>query len=193
VIQEDFDRRPARPRTTPTGSPSARCARCASPSSAPSRSRPTSARRRASGRSPTTCCSPASPTTTSTSAVTRPRASPASASTNEDDEARAERRYTHVVETISATPWAITPDALQTIVGILAERADGHRLTDDEIRERIGTPEERAAASAPDGPVAVIGIYGPIVPRADMFSEVSGMASVQSLQKAFRPRSRPQT
>jgi ClpP class serine protease len=100
-----------------------------------------------------------------------------------------ERRYGRVVETIGATPWAITPDALATILGIVGERAAGHKPTDDEIRERIGARAERA--TAPEGPVAVLPLYGPIVPRADLFSEVSGSASVEASRRRSGQRSRP--
>lgn len=92
--------------------------------------------------------------------------------------------YKRSVETVGGTVWAIHPDALVTIVGIIGERANGHRPTPEEIRERIGTRAEQDAPAS--GPVAVLPLHGPIVPRADLLSDVSGAASVESFTAAFR-------
>lgn len=101
-----------------------------------------------------------------------------------EDEARSERRYNRVVERVGSTAWALHPDMLATIVSIVAERADGQRPSDDEVAERIGTRAARPEIAA--GPVAVVRLHGPIIPRADAFSEVSGLTSVESFRTAFR-------
>lgn len=95
-------------------------------------------------------------------------------------------RYEHSLRYVSSTPWAITPEALAVIVGIIGERASGYRPSLDEIRERIGTVE-RAAGDDPsvDG-LAVIPVHGPIVGKADLFSEMSGATSITGLQAALR-------
>ncbi len=88
---------------------------------------------------------------------------------------------------VSESAWAIESGTLQTIKTIIAERASGRELTPEEIEARIGS---RAAPDASDedssGPVAVIPVYGPIVPRAGMFSRVSGLSSVEDIRARFR-------
>lgn len=116
-----------------------------------------------------------------------------------DEEERRSRLYARSVELVGSTPWAITPDALATILGVIAERNAGVKLTDEEIRERIGAVQTDAGddlidelvgddtADDPAGdPVAVIRVRGPIVPRASMFSQVSGLASVEQIKADFR-------
>lgn len=106
------------------------------------------------------------------------------AATAERAAVRANREYKRAIDLVGETPWAIHPTALATILGIVGERANGHRPSEAEIRERIGT------RTAPDQPtestVAVLPLHGPITPRADMFTETSGLSSVQGFQEQFR-------
>ena len=105
-----------------------------------------------------------------------------------DPEIRVEhgrREYRRSVEYIAETPWALHPSMLATIVGIVGERASGHMPSADEIRERIGTRSVEDMPATQPG-VAVIPLYGAIVPRASMFSDVSGASSGQSFQASFR-------
>jgi len=96
-----------------------------------------------------------------------------------------ENRYPHVARTVAETPWALLPSKLKAIIEMVSLRADGHRLTDEEVQARIGAgPARRETQMA--GPVAVLPIYGVITPRADLFSEMSGGTSVQRFQSAFR-------
>jgi signal peptide peptidase SppA len=97
---------------------------------------------------------------------------------------RPEREYKRSVELVGGAVWAMHPDALATVVGIIGERASGYQPTAEEIRDRIGT---RDAADPPaGGSVAVLPLHGMIVPRADLMSEVSGAASIESFQASFR-------
>jgi len=93
-------------------------------------------------------------------------------------------QYRHVSRAISETPWAILPETLGLILSIVSERAAGNRLTDDEIRERIGAKREQNASVT--GPVAVLPLQGPIFPRANLFTEMSGATSVQAFQVSLR-------
>lgn len=94
------------------------------------------------------------------------------------------QRYKRTLQAIGEKPWAILPASLAMIVAIVHSRSEGNRLTADEIRERIGT--EKRDGTPSQGSVAVIPIVGPIVPRADAFTEVSGLTSVMGLQEALR-------
>jgi signal peptide peptidase SppA len=100
--------------------------------------------------------------------------------------------YEHVLAAAVRTPWAIDPDSQEwaAIRSVLSLRAGGGRLSDSEIRTRV---EEAQAAQGPRrgrgqtvGSIAVIPIYGVIMPRANLMTEFSGGATVQGLRAAFR-------
>lgn len=97
--------------------------------------------------------------------------------------------YPHVVRAVLERPWAILPSTLQAIVELVQLRASGGRLTQDEIVARL----EVAAAS--QGPrsgggqtrrVAVIPVYGTLMPRANLMSQMSGGTSVERLRDTIR-------
>lgn len=81
-------------------------------------------------------------------------------------------RYPQVMRIVSETAWAIRPQTLAVIQTLLAMRARGERLEPAEIQARIGATPTREAS--PVASVAVIPIYGTILPRASMFSNISG-------------------
>ncbi|HEY4100099.1 MAG TPA: S49 family peptidase [Gemmatimonadales bacterium] len=88
-----------------------------------------------------------------------------------------------VLAHILDTPWAITSESLQTIVGIVQRENDL-----EAVAAKLGRPLDYThAATVRDG-VATIPIEGPLVRRADLFSQVSGMTSyddiAQDLQSA---------
>ncbi|MES2210969.1 MAG: S49 family peptidase [Chloroflexota bacterium] len=98
-------------------------------------------------------------------------------------------RLSHVIATVYGKPWFIVPEQLAAIAEIVRFHASGGRLTDPEMRERL------AAAAAANGPrrgartsgaVAVIPMYGPIVPRANLMTEYSGGATISGMRAAFR-------
>ena len=94
-------------------------------------------------------------------------------------------RYSQVVRAVVETPWAILPSKLAIIVELVARRAEGERLSEEEIRERIGAgPATKQSYTT--GAVAVLPLYGVIIPRATMFSDMSGGTSVQRFSEAFR-------
>jgi signal peptide peptidase SppA len=127
------------------------------------------------------------------STATRP--ADLSAESLSEREQHDQRLYARSLERIRALAWEIHPDALATIIGIVSERASGARLTDEEIRARLGLREEDvvvdmgdepAEPDAPKSPVAVLSLHGPIVPRASFFTKTSGLASVEEFQASFR-------
>jgi HK97 family phage prohead protease len=94
------------------------------------------------------------------------------------------RMYMRSAETVGDSLWAITPGALATILSIIAERRAGYKPTKEEIQERIGTRDDAPAPVS--STVAVIPITGPIFPRANLMTDVSGATSIQGLQTQFR-------
>lgn len=98
------------------------------------------------------------------------------------------------VKYISAEPWAIEPGALRLIASIATRQ---HTVPDKTSQEwqkfdyayRAGPGVQRLAgaqrASAVDG-VAIVPVLGPIFPRANLFTEISGATSISMLSHDFR-------
>lgn len=80
-------------------------------------------------------------------------------------------------------PWAVTEDWLATIAVILGRRAAGHYWTQEEIAAAV--PAKRAAPAGANN-IAVIPIYGVIVPRANTLTDVSGGTSFETLGTQVR-------
>lgn len=92
--------------------------------------------------------------------------------------------YELITRWVLNTPWAILPEKLAVICDVLRLRAAGERLSDEQIRERIGaarTPQQQRL-----GTVAVLPLYGTIAHRADMIVESSGGTSIQRFAQALR-------
>lgn len=103
-----------------------------------------------------------------------------------------ELRYRRILQAVCETPWAILPSKLAVIVELLSLRAEGYRLTDAEIAERVeaarpgnGRPPY-ATVAGNGGDVAVITVYGVIMPRATLFSEISGGVGLTALQQKIQ-------
>lgn len=94
------------------------------------------------------------------------------------------KSYPHVVHAVMSTPWAVLNETAATIRGIVASRVAGEQLSREDIDARVGNGQgSRGVYMA--GSVAVIPIYGVIIPRATLFSDISGGTSVQSLRNSF--------
>ena len=96
-------------------------------------------------------------------------------------------RLEHLFRFVANTPWAITPEILGVITDMLTYRMAGHRLSAEEVEERIGRDpstsyygEELQAragsrgAGSRGGSVALLSLYGVIAPRASMVQSISG-------------------
>ena len=87
--------------------------------------------------------------------------------------------------------WAMEPAALERVVGVLGRRAEGARLTAEQIEAAVGDAPIRAAerrSTSADGSVAVIPVFGTIAHRAHMVNQVSGAGgtSTEMLGKTIR-------
>lgn len=120
----------------------------------------------------------------------------------EPDEVR--RRYPHVAKTLDEMAWVVTPPMLATIQEIYARRLAGHRYSELELEERLAdarhrgqtelnvtTIEYEVAASSrrggrTGGQIAVLPLYGVMMPRAGLFAEMSGGCSVEAFTTAFK-------
>lgn len=82
-------------------------------------------------------------------------------------------------------PWAIQPAKLQEIAGIYATHLRGERIDLESVEARLGAPLQHSqdAEYVVDQGVAIIQIDGPIAPKANMFTRVSGGASAQIIEQ----------
>jgi signal peptide peptidase SppA len=101
--------------------------------------------------------------------------------------AREDIRYPQILRAVRETPWAIHSGSVEwrAIVEVLTMRAHGERFTAEEIQARIGGPSERPGPRR-DGGVAVLPVAGVIIPKATLFSEVSGGTSIEGLTSDLR-------
>jgi len=94
-----------------------------------------------------------------------------------------------ILSYIFESAWAITEQSLETIISIAnRENFDFNpeKLVKNEgVYRSSGTPLNGTARVWMRGNVAVIPVIGPIVPRASMFTEISGASSVQSITADF--------
>lgn len=80
---------------------------------------------------------------------------------------------------IDKTPWAIKPDALEKIISI-ANRS----YSDPNLVAAIKSEQSLLITESDDNSeIAIIDVFGPIFTRADFFSDVSGAASLDSLER----------
>lgn len=84
-----------------------------------------------------------------------------------------------VLSFIDKTPWAIKPDALEKIISI-ANRS----YSDPKLVAAIKSEQSLSVINTDDNSdIAVIDVIGPIFTRADFFSEISGAASIDTLER----------
>lgn len=98
-------------------------------------------------------------------------------------------KYDRIIAYALSTPWAIRPEALGAILDVLQIRAAGGKYTDEELVERLEAARaqngERAGGRT-RGSVAVVPLYGPIFPKANLFTEVSGATSLSTFAATLR-------
>lgn len=88
--------------------------------------------------------------------------------------------YGRILREAMETPWAMTPRYLAIVQDLLRYRAQGGRLSAEELEARVGpAAAERNRAVQPRGTIAVIPIHGVICHRS--FDAVSGMASAEDI------------
>jgi signal peptide peptidase SppA len=91
-----------------------------------------------------------------------------------------------VLRFIRETPWAILPSVLHQIEEVVQFRAAGHHLSHEEIAARLDAINRPPSSSAvAPGSIAVIPISGPLSPKMDLMTEISGGSSYESITSAF--------
>ena len=95
-------------------------------------------------------------------------------------------KYQHIRSEFYGKPWAILPDKLRQIDALMQFWGAGNKLTDEEVRDRIGAGP-RVTPKTP-GVVALIPIYGVVAHRMNMVQDISGPGgtSIEKLTATFR-------
>lgn len=85
----------------------------------------------------------------------------------------------NAIDLITAQPWAIEPDALETILQVAARANDAPEA----VAAKLGRPLDNTRTVRERDATAIIPITGPIFRRANLFTEVSGATSVEVLAR----------
>lgn len=92
---------------------------------------------------------------------------------------------TYVLDAFIGQPWAILPAKLALLQEIVLRHVAGEKLDPEQIQARL---QGAAVSRPPDrkiNNVAVLPLFGSIIPRADMFEEASGATSAESFGAKF--------
>ncbi len=82
-----------------------------------------------------------------------------------------------LLQTIRSQPWAIQPEYLSLIESIAARDVE----TVDALAKKMGRKMEGTRVTSIRDGVAILPVSGPIVPKANMFSSISGATSLDIL------------
>lgn len=89
--------------------------------------------------------------------------------------------YERIVAAAVNTPWAVEPSKLAVIESFLARKARGEAIAQHEIEAAKKQQQSRKSQPTPPGGVGLVGVYGTITQRADLFTEWSGGTSTEKV------------
>lgn len=90
----------------------------------------------------------------------------------------------YIMQAIYDSVWAIQPDKLATIIAVAERHASGQKLAAEQVAEIMAAG--RRGDPVQSGTVAVLGVYGTIIPRGDMLVESSGAVSTTRIAANLR-------
>lgn len=80
----------------------------------------------------------------------------------------------------NGAPWSIMPEMMDTIEAIASRET-----SPEAVAKELGRPLQNTRAVEMRGDVAVIPVFGPIFPKANLFTEISGATSIEMLALDF--------
>ena len=110
------------------------------------------------------------------------RAALESAGLMAEDAAREKQPATRAINFIASQPWAITTEALELIDGI-AHRANENP---EAVATKLGRPLQGTRTMDVRNNVAVLPVAGPIFRYANIFTEISGASSIDTMAMDFQ-------
>jgi signal peptide peptidase SppA len=90
--------------------------------------------------------------------------------------------HPRILRAITADRWAIQQDALERIVAI----AQGLNDAPESLAAKLGRPLDNTRTVTRRGDAAIVPVFGPIFRYANLFTDVSGATSVETLARDFR-------
>lgn len=97
-----------------------------------------------------------------------------------------ETSYPRILAAIQAHPWAVHESALADALEVLERRSAGYRLSDDEIATVIEAKGRDREAANPPKSIAVLNVFGLIVPRVERLKVSERGVSAEALDAVFR-------
>jgi signal peptide peptidase SppA len=96
------------------------------------------------------------------------------------------RDYGQIITKIQDSPWLITEGGLRMILQVVDAHITG-QVSLEEIRARTENGRrERGSLPKQEGSVGILPLHGPIFPKANLMTELSGATSVEQWQQEFR-------
>lgn len=92
-------------------------------------------------------------------------------------------RNSYVLQAFTESPWAILPQKLAILEGIVSRHVSGEKLDAEEVQAQIHgalRPADRRVAN-----VAILPLFGTIFPRANLMTDVSGATSAERFGAQF--------
>ena len=93
------------------------------------------------------------------------------------------RPNARLLSAIRMTPWAILPEKLAEISELVRAHSKGYRATEEELALYAG---QRGPMPSQAGVVAVLPLFGTLVPRANLMTDFSGGTSLEGFTSRFR-------
>lgn len=94
-----------------------------------------------------------------------------------------ERQFSQIIRAVNEAAWAIMPGTLEAMLELLHMHASGVEPSREQIAAATQGREPVAQKQARG--VQIIPIAGPIFPRANMMTEMSGATSLSTVREAF--------
>ncbi len=98
-------------------------------------------------------------------------------------------KYERILRAFAQTPLALMPEKAAEIIAFLELKAGGRMFSPDEIAARVGGERQAARGGSSSGSgnaIAVIPVFGTIMQRASMMTEISGGTSCQRVSTDLR-------
>lgn len=89
----------------------------------------------------------------------------------------------HISRQLMDTPWAIVPVKLEAILEVVNRYLAGEKLNAGQVQAQINGATKPAEKIT--GSIAVLPLFGTLVPRASLFTETSGATSAEQFGKRF--------
>src|SRR6187401_909048 len=94
--------------------------------------------------------------------------------------------YARIVSMLQDTPWLITEGGLRQILQIVEAHMSGN-IDIEKIRKEVKSQQrDRGSLPSQQGSVGILPLHGPIFPRANLMTELSGATSMEQWQQDFR-------